>query len=219
MLYNSNLPFNLKFKKMKKTFICIIIVNVLFIKNIYSQNDTIVRNSKSFETEAGFLSSDLSYWGLGMNYKIKNKLYLYPNIRFLGGIYKKTTSLSPILYGGNFRYYFYEKKTKQPQLLHQLSFYLSSGISGNTFIKDDSDKYQIKSNGLEMEFSIGMENLVGDITLMIEIGYASLPVLIDTKAAQSYQSSPPLMDNVRSNLGGIFLSTKIGWFSFGRHRK
>lgn len=202
---------------MKKPMLFLILVSTLFISNIYAQNEKLSRYPKSFETELG-LYQDLFYFGFGINYKIKNKLNFYPNIRIGDGTYNKTTELVSVLYGGNLRYYFFEKILKQPQILDHISIFLSSGISGNYLPKDENDKYQISSNGLEMEFSVGLEELFkNNLAITVEVGYASMPVLIDTKAAQRYSNSPPLMDNVRSNLGGIFLTTRIGWFSFDHH--
>ncbi len=182
-----------------------------------SQIDQVYRNPRSFELGMGLISGDglitrKWFMDFGMNFKIKNRLYLYPNFRtVLGGIYcpidgEAEPQVFPIL-GSYLRYYFFERNNLSP--------YGTVGLSYIFTIKDESQHYQVKGNGFENVFALGIEfdNFIPNshINLKTELGYSFLPFMVDTQKAQQWYNAPDLYKNAKRNGGGLFLNCKIGF--------
>lgn len=220
---------------MKKSFLSLAFISLLFFNNVFSQSDTIQsRNQLSNQNEDLFIpvpSSDLhpsrsfilgagygpvgSYSGFmsfdfGVQFRLMKRLYIYPNLKFLAGSFvpgvkfndeyiNQATILT--LPGAAIKYYFFEFKRS--------SLYLSAGLSANSIMKDENDIYQIEKDGLVKEFLFGWEiSLTPKLrkgAISFDTGYAIIPTTVDNSDYLYHYYGPPLMDNVKINLGGIVL--------------
>jgi hypothetical protein len=170
------------------------------------QNE-ITRKKTTFEFGIGGVFTHIGFCEFGLNVKTIDKLYIYPFIRTAFGSYDEL-SIASFIYGANLRYYIY-KLNREP-----ITFYLSAGLNNNAFINDDD--YSFKSNGINNEFSIGCEilNIITKSTFNIELGYTSIPSIIDNSIYANNYYVPKVYNNLSTNLGGLFINFKFGLFSY-----
>ncbi len=208
---------------MKKIILCLTLVSMISINPANTQ--TIVNQGSkpklniserpySFVVGANigpvFTHSAFCTFELGMNYRIAKKLYLYPNIQFMGGGYFRNINSNEdynleytfiTQFGASMKYYYHANNLKL--------LYLKGGIALNSFMKDDDTVIQIKSRGLSSEFLLGYDIPIFNAACSIEFGFKLIPAYVDTQEYLSRYSGPPLMENVHHNLGGPVLNAKV----------